>query len=136
WTSGDCTKVTEGSSFVHPITFNLYVVGEDGAVGGVIASVTQDVAVPFRPSAHPDCGTGWMNEAGDCNNGYAFNVTFDLGGAEVPSEIIYGIEYNTNTWGYAPMGPSGNYSYESLNVGLVSSPEYPTVGADVDADIL
>ena len=36
----------------------------------------------------------------------------------MPDQIIYGVAYNTNTWGYAPIGQPG--PYESLNYGLAT----------------
>jgi hypothetical protein len=137
WNTGDCAS-TAGSTFEHPITLNLYEVDATAptGVGAVITSVTQDVAVPFRPSADPACATavpavpgGWQGASGLCFNGFAFTVDFNLGGITVPEEIIYSIAFNTSTFGNPPVGgPSG--PYDSLNVGLVPSP--PPTGTDVD----
>ncbi len=48
----------------------------------------------------------------------------------MPNDIVYGIAYNTNTWGANPIGRPG--PYESLNVGLNSS-AISTVG-DIEPD--
>ena len=42
----------------------------------------------------------------------------------MPNQIIYGVAYNTQTWGYAPIGTPG--PYVSLNFGLSSTA--PSVG--------
>lgn len=139
-TMSDWAKLSEypggvAAGWTHPITFNVYNVvhspGVTPTVGTRIGSVTQTFTIPWRPEASDGCGTAWRSAAdGQCYNGLAFNVTFDLSTiGTVPSEIIYGIAYNTNTWGAAPIGQPG--PYESLNVGLNNSAS-PTVGTDVD----
>jgi len=54
----------------------------------------------------------------------AVPITFDFTGTMVPNQIIYGVAFNTLTWGYHPIGIDG--PYESLNFGLAKVP--PTVG--------
>jgi hypothetical protein len=125
---------TYGSSsptWDYPLTLNLYNVDNSGAVpalGSLIASVTQTFAIPWRPEADPTCpgGTAWRAANGNCYNGLAFTISFDFTGVTVPDQIIYGLAYDTNTWGYHPMGQSG--PYESLNFGLSSST--PSVGTN------
>jgi hypothetical protein len=49
--------------------------------------------------------------------------------------LIFGVAYNTNTWGYHPIGLPG--PYESLNVGTANSGGLgvpPYVGTDVEPD--
>jgi hypothetical protein len=134
WFSGDCVT-TPGATFSHPITLNIYNVGAGGTVGTLIGSVTQTFAIPYRPSADPACGDGRWSDGTTCYNGYAFPITFNLGGLAVPDEVIYGISYNTTHYGYSPIGESatcystsGGCGYDSLNVALASAP--PTVGID------
>ena len=122
-------------TWTHPITFSVYNVDSTGTVlGTLIDSVTQNVTIPYRPAADPtNCPstpTAWYSVAdGQCYNGLAFNVIFDLSSiGTVPNDIVYGIAYNTNTWGAPPIGAPG--PYESLNVGLNSSTT-STVG-DID----
>jgi hypothetical protein len=115
----------------HPITLNLYNVDNSGAnpaPGTLIATQTQTFAIPWRPEADPTCsgGTAWRASNGNCYNGYAFQITFDFTGTTVPNQIIYGVAYNTNTWGYAPIGQPG--PYESLNFGLAQV--QPTTGTN------
>ena len=66
----------------------------------------------------------------------AFNIEFNLSTiGTVPDEFIYGIAYDTQSYGNPPMGTAGPYN--SLNVGLIDTPTYsgqPTVGTDVESD--
>lgn len=123
----------------HPITLNIYAVDHSGinpALGPQLGSITQSFLIPWRPEADPTCpgGTAWRASDGNCYNGYAFKITFDLRNLALtlPDELIFGIAYNTNTWGYDPIGAPG--PYESLNVGLDTGPA--TVGLDVEPDAL
>ena len=123
---------TYGSSdpgWYHPITLNLYNVANASGTpqpGSEIASVTQTFFIPWRPEASPGCGTAWRASDNSCYNGLAFEITFNLGNLVVPDELIYGIAFNTNTWGYQPIGKPG--PYESLNFGL--STAAPGVGSN------
>ena len=113
----------------HPITLNLYNVDSSSGTpqpGSLIASVTQTFFIPWRPEAGGDCGSGWRAADGNCYSGRAFEVTFNLNNITVPDQVIYGIAFHTNTWGYTPIGLPG--PYESLNVGLNSAA--PTVGSN------
>jgi hypothetical protein len=100
--------------------------GPNPAPGTLIATRTQTFAIPWRPAADPTCpgGTAWRASDGNCYNGLAFTVTFDFTGTPVPGQIIYGVAFNTQTWGYNPIGTPG--PYVSLNFGLATLP--PTVG--------
>jgi hypothetical protein len=140
-TMSDWAKASDygstSATWAHPITFNVYNVDNTGltpALGTLIGTVTKTVDVPWRPEADPSCGVGstkFMADDGVCYNGLAFNVTFDLSTiGVVPNEVIYGIAYNTNTWGADPRGTPG--PYESLNVGLNTAA--PTTGTDVESD--
>ena len=138
WAKASDYPALPTDGWTHPITFNVYNVGAGSVptLGTLIGSVTQTVTIPWRPAADPtNCAatpTAWFSSAeGKCYNGLAFNVTFDLSKiGTVPNEIIYGIAYNTNTWGAHPISLPG--PYESLNVGLNTAA--PTVGTDVEPD--
>ena len=114
----------------EPITLNLYNVNNSSGTpqpGSLITTLTQTFFIPWRPPAGGDCeGGAWQAADGTCNNGLAFAVTFNLNGITVPDQLIYGIAFNTNTWGYAPYGTSG--PYESLNFGLATSG--PSIGSN------
>ena len=142
WQSGDCVT-TPGATFTHPVTVNLYNVDRTGTspvVGALIRSVTMTVIAPYRPSVSASCTGGkWADGAGQCFNGYAFNVDFDFAGVAVPNEIIYGIAYNTHTSGNTPLAVTG--PYDSLNVGLTgdginAASAVPAVGTDMDSDVV
>lgn len=133
----DYPLLTDGTGWDHPITLNIYQVvsGPTPAAGALIATTTQIFHIPWRPVADPTCpgGTAWRAADTQCYNGLAFNITFDLTSLNLvlPNAVIYGIAYNTQTHGYAPMGVPGPYN--SLNVGL-NTGAAPTVGTDVDPD--
>lgn len=130
----------DASGYTHPITLNIYNVitsGPTPALGALIGTVTQSFLIPWRPVADPTCpgGTAWRASSGTCYNGYAFTIEFDLRalGLTLPDQFIFGVAFNTNSWGYAPIGQPG--PYESLNVGTanvggVGVP--PSVGVDVE----
>lgn len=135
---GDGTCVTTpGATFDHPLTFTVYEVGADGVVGDEVASLTDVFAIPYRPSTTQECQdagkTGWGE---DCASGIAHNVTFDFSGQDVtlPDEFVYAVSFNTDTYGANPIGSAGPWS--SLNVGLNTDPSAPSVGTDVNADVL
>jgi hypothetical protein len=125
-TDGTCVSAA-GSTFNVPITLNVYDVGPGGSVGAKIVTLTQNFAVPFRPSADvAACGTGggWFDakkKGGGCFHGDLFKINFaKLGNAKanvtLPSNVIIGVAFNTFTHGYAPTGVEG--PYDSLNVAL------------------
>jgi len=126
WFAGNCFS-NPGATFSHPITLNIYNVGPGNSVGSLIQSVTQSFNIPYRPSASAACGDGrWFNAADStCYNGYAANITFNVGSVTVPDSVIYGIAYNTSGYGASPIGystacavaPEG-CPYDSLNVAL------------------
>lgn len=139
WYAATCST-TPGATFDHPITLNLY---DNGAPlpGALLASVTETFPIPYRPSADPDCSGGrWQDENGDCFNGYATTITFELPspGVAVGSEVIWSVAYNTTHHGHSPIGSTaacytedGGCGYDSLNVGAET---LALVGTDLDED--
>ncbi len=139
WYSGDCATAP-GATFNIAITFNIYNAG-DPLPGAQIATRTQTFAVPYRPSADPSCTGGRWKDAtsGICYNGLANNITFDFSSLNVvlPNAAVYGIVYNTTSYGPNPIGPSstcftssGGCPYDSLNIALapvvtVGSKQFP-----------
>lgn len=124
----------------HPITLNLYNVtgsGVSAAPGSVIATMTPTFSIPWRPVADPTCSnpTQWRAGDGNCYDGFAFNVTFDFTGMGVtlPNQIIYGVAFNTQTYGYAPIGAGGPFISLNLGVNKSTGPAPfgpPTVGSN------
>lgn len=128
WNSACVTS--PGATFSHPITLNIYEAGSGDQHGALIKSVTQNFAIPYRPSADPTCPspTAWRNSGGDCFNGLNHNVTFDLDGQTVPDSVVYGVAYNTQSYGVSPTGVDGPYN--SLNVSLNDASGAPYTGSD------
>jgi hypothetical protein len=112
----DYPGVGDATGYDHPITVNLYNPGSGPSVGSLIASRTQTVHVPWHTA------NGF--------NGVAFPVSFNFTGVTVPNTVIFGVAYNTQTWGASPIGAAGPYN--SLNFGLADVG--PTVGTDVNPD--
>jgi hypothetical protein len=133
----DWPSVGTATDWTHPITLNVYnvdVTGANPALGSLIATTTQISTIPWRPEADPTCPnpTGWRFDASTCFNGLAFNLEISFPQAiHVPQRVIIGIAYNTQTWGYNPIGVPGPYT--SLNVGLNTAAS-PSVGSDSDPD--
>jgi len=130
----ESTYQTVGTSagFSVPITFNIYNVDAGPLTGALIASRTIAANILWRPEASPGCGTGWLAGDNNCYNGLAQTITFDFTGVQVPEEIVYGIAYNTQSYGANPTGMPGPYN--SLNVGLATTG--PSVGTDADGDVV
>ena len=128
--------LADAAGYSHPITLNIYVDAASAAAHTPVKTVTENFLIPWRPAADPTCegGTAWRSPSDNkCYNGFAFTITFNLKSFNyiLPAEFIYGIAYNTNTWGYNPIGQPG--PYESLNLGLNNTPPVE-VGADVNGD--
>jgi len=126
------------AGFNHPITLSIYAVNHSGpnpALGALLGRVTQTFLIPWRPEPSPGCGTAWRASDNLCYNGLAFKISFDLRSLALtlPNELIFGVAFNTNTWGYNPIGLPG--PYESLNVGLATGTP-ASVGLDVEPDAL
>lgn len=135
WWGGDCLT-SGGATFTHPITLNVYNVAAGDAVGSLIVSKTDTFTMPYRPSADAvnctEANAGkWSDDEGNCFNGYAFPISFDLTGSVLPDKVIVAVAYNTTHYGASPIGTSAcsvtpqGCPYDSLNVGTNPS---PTVG--------
>ena len=159
WSTANCTT-TPGAKFTEPITLNIYHAPATdpftqtdlpgyGLPGSVIASVTKTFSIPYRPSmnatkcsgASPYDGLGaWFDSANEtCFAGMMTSITFNVGslGISLPKTFVYGIAYNTSSFGAAPYGtgtacfstPQG-CGYDSLNVALSNDPANLNVGTD------
>jgi hypothetical protein len=108
----DWPGVGDASGYDHSLTFSVYNPGPGNAVGSLIGSLTQTVHVPWHTV-----------------NGFsatAFYADFDFGGVVMPDTIIFGLAFNTQSWGASPIGVAGPYN--SLNYGVVTAP--PSIGTD------
>ncbi len=141
WAKHSDYPLLPAAGFTHPIKLNIYASATAAASHTPLASVAQTALLPWRPEADPTCagGTAWRSMTdSNCYNGFAFVLTFDLrtagpGGSALvlPETFIWGVEFNTNTWGYSPLGVGG--PFESLNVGL-NDDAPPSVGSDVEGN--
>lgn len=129
-------KVGTSTGFYVPLTLNFYDVGPGDSVGSLFATDTIDAFILWRPEASPSCtGGAWLAGDGQCYNGLAQVVTFDLGALSVPNQFIYGLAFNTTDYGADPTGVPG--PYDSLNFGLIGNgitPVTPSVGSDLVAN--
>jgi hypothetical protein len=146
-TDGSCVT-TPGATYKEPITLNVYEVGPENSVGAKLVTVTQNFAIPYRPSAdNTNCSGngGWFKKgkAGGCFHGQLFKLKFTKLGSKkapvsLPEKAIVSVAFNTFTHGYAPTGVEG--PYDSLNVALTEpitegEEVAPSVGSDpVPAD--
>jgi hypothetical protein len=114
--------------FNHPITMNLYNVGAGNSVGSLFATSTVNALIPWRPENNPACpdGVAWMAPDNHCYHGLATVVDFQFNGETLPDQFIFGIVYNTQSYGPSPIGVDGPYN--SLNVGLNTS--LPSLGTN------
>lgn len=134
----DWPLVGTPTNWTHNFTLNIYNVVPGSPLntkGSLIATITQAQLVPWRPAADPTCpgGTAWRSTVdGGCYNGYAFNMSFNMSGlnATLPNDIIIGIQYATQTYGFPPVGTGG--PYDSLNVAVQGAPA--SVGSDANVD--
>jgi hypothetical protein len=113
WYSGNCVTAP-GATFSIPITLNIYNAGSP-TPGSLIATKTQTLSIPYRPSADntnctgPNAGKWYHAASATCFNGLANNIAFDLTSLNLvlPNSVVYGIVYNTTSYGPSPIGTSG-----------------------------
>jgi hypothetical protein len=135
---GDSTGFNQG------LTLNLYHVGaNDGSghptLGTPIATVPAVFHLPWQPDNDPNCSdpTAFQSIPGaldtNCVHGLVHQVTFDLSGENVtaPSQLVWGIAFDTSTYGDSPIGTHG--PYDSLNVGTFGNGA--SVGTDVEPGV-
>jgi hypothetical protein len=148
WYNDTCST-TPGATYPMPMTLNIYQVGTGPAAGNLIATGSQTFNVPYRPSddntlcppaATTDNSGRWYSTADHtCYHGLATNVTFDFSSQNVmlPDSVVFGVVYNTTTYGPHPIGQSapcftssGGCFYDSLNIALANEATDVTVGSD------
>ncbi len=131
WHTQNCTT-SDGATFTHPITLNIYGVKPDNTPDTLIKTISQTFTIPYRPSKSDACTDGKWSDGTSCFNGKAFSIDFDLSGTNLPEKVIVSVAYNTSHNGYSPMGEQacftedGGCGYDSLNVGLAGT---PTIGS-------
>ena len=76
------------------------------------------------------CSGGEWFDGTSCHNGLDTNITFDFAADQLtlPSRIIYGISYSSQTAGPHPSG-NPNDPANSLNIALANDPTDVTVGS-------
>jgi hypothetical protein len=112
-TGGTGCKTTHAGQFEWPITLNVYKVNaENEPEGAPIDSVTDEVAVPYRPSANSKCPEieGVVGYAyPSCFAGTAFKVKFTLNPlVKLPEKAIISVAYDTTNYGDAPCDANAN----------------------------
>jgi len=111
------------------ITFNIYAANADNTLGALLGSVTDTFTCPYRPENDPSCDItspvppvvgqvlpqGRFKNNGVCVYGLPFVISFNLTSLNLvaPDDIIFGVTFNTQTFGFAPTGTVGPYN--SLN---------------------
>lgn len=135
----DPRYAADAANWTHPITLNVYSnsLDNDGQPNELLATITQDVTIPWRPEADSTCQTptAWKADDGDCYNGKAFNAVFNMSslGATLPDDAIVGVAYNTQSYGATPLATAGPYN--SLNVGIPTD-QTALVGRDDNANAI
>jgi hypothetical protein len=126
WASAVNGTTITTNGFYVPLTLSIYDVAANNSVGKLIGADTLNAFIPWRSEPSSGCGDGWRAGDGKCYGGSLSTVTFDLSRITVPNEVIYGLSFNTETWGASPTGVDG--PYDSLNFAL--SETQPSVGSN------
>ena len=113
------TGAYAGAGYTQSFTFNIYNAGTGSTPGSLIGTVTQSKYIQYRP-------TVWASA-----NGIAQNITFDLSGLGItlPESIVWGLAFNTQTYGTSPTGANGPYN--QLNVCYNQSSTYAPANGGV-----
>ena len=117
------TGAYAGAGYTQSFTFNIYDAGTGSTPGALLGTVTQDKYIQYRP-------TVWASAYG-----IAQNITFDLsglvlaGGITLPESIVWGLAFNTQTYGTSPTGANGPYN--QLNVCYNQSSSYAPANGGV-----
>ena len=140
WAIRSDYPVSSPLGFTHPVTLKLYAVDRTGPApkaGPVVAVLTHGFLIPWRPepaAASTSPLRPWLARDGNYYTGLAFNLTFDLGalGLTLPDEVIFGVSFNTEHYGSAPVGVPGPYN----QLGVVVAHVPPAPGTDVEPDAI
>jgi len=129
---GETCASAKNSSYSWPVTVNLYNTGPGNSLGSLLATQTNSVSIPYRPSASPECATKgkpgeWFDKkTAGCYGGVVFKTSFSFTGLTLPNEVIVGLAYNTQGYGAEPTGVPGPENY--LGVAMVAGA--PRAGAN------
>src|SRR5207237_18138 len=104
--SGDCVSAP-GATFTHPVTANIYAVADcagSPCPGALLATATQTLTLPFRPSADAVNCTGanagkWFNTVTSlCQSSISSVQTFAFASGAVPADrmVIWTVAFNTS----------------------------------------
>ncbi len=147
---------SDPNGFYWPLTLNLYsettstesninTPGSYPAAGTLLGSVTENALIPWQPepSLNSTClsddqadlgGTvqAWLSPTLGCLFGGLATINFNLsslpgGGVAAPNTVVWGVAFDTDTWGANPVGVDG--PYDSLNVATTTG---VTVGTDAN----
>jgi MYXO-CTERM domain-containing protein len=113
------TGAYAGAGYTQSFTFNIYAAGTGSTPGALLGTVTQDKYIQYRP-------TVWASAYG-----IAQNITFDLSGLGItlPESIVWGLAFNTQSYGTSPTGVNGPYN--QLNVCYNQSSSYAPANGGV-----
>ena len=121
WTGFQSNTTVGGvAGYTYDFTFNIYAAGSGSTPGALLGSVTQSQFVRY--------------ETGGPLGGL-FAMTFDLSSLSLtaPDSIVYGLAFNTETYGATPTGVNGPYN--GLNFALsMDGAAGITTGSNVNLD--
>jgi len=114
------------SGFNLPVTLNLYSIGSGDTVGPLIGSVSTTQLINWRPEPSGGCDSNGYLADGNCYGGSISYVTFEFGGISIPQQFIWGLAFNTQSFGSSPYGVPG--AYDALNIAISS--DAPSTGSN------
>jgi hypothetical protein len=127
WSTGDCLT-PPGATYNLPMYLSVYRLDSNGTVGTLVARTLQTQTIAFRPSHDTTgfCSTQqFIDAGGTCRYNYPTQVSFDLGSAVLPTDVIITLAFNTNTAGWEPTGVPG--PADSTNIAVVPTVAGPNV---------
>ena len=129
---GETCSSAKNSSYSWPVTVSLYNAGPGNTLGALLATQTNSISIPFRPSASPACATKgkpgeWFDKkTAGCFSGVTFKNSYSFAGLTLPNEVLVGLAYNTQDYGAEPTGVPGPENF--LGVAMVAGA--PRAGAN------
>jgi hypothetical protein len=124
------------SGYSLDLVLTIYTVGLGDAVGAPLATLTNHQLIPWRQEPDAACAAVnsdyYLGSDSICHGGALVPVTFDFTATRplLPEQVIFGLAFNTQSYGYSPLGAAGPYN--SLN--FAASTVVPTVGFDLNTD--